>query len=265
MRNKLSLVLRTRENANDYDYDKTIRNKTKDITAMQMQIEALNGVSTAEAKAQRALLQEQIKGLEEDLADTQAEHIYQMQIDGLNEQKEILQDIYDEFIDSLNKCLDTEQEIISSATYLATNSIQAVQSLLYDIAKARGYKIDPVYMSNNNALPHFANGGLVESKGKDDGLAWLKAGEYVLNENAYKAFKYSVPAIDSAAQKMTQILGRIDNDNFGKSFSIGDINLIVQGNVDKNVMNDLKKYQKQLTDNVISTITKDLIKTGYKR
>lgn len=264
--NVLNELIETRQKALEkkksyYDYDRTIRNKTKDITAMQMQIEALNGVSTAEAKAQRALLQEQIKGLEEDLADTQAEHIYQMQIDGLNEQKEILQDIYDTFIDSLNKCLDTEQEIISSATYLAVNSVQAVNDLLKEIANARGYDIDYI----GNVLPHFADGGLVKSKGKDDGLAWLKAGEYVLNENAYKAFKYSVPAIDSAAKKMTQILGRIDDDSFGKSFSIGDINLVVQGNVDKNVMNDLKKYQKQLTDNVISTITKDLIKTGYKR
>lgn len=264
--NVLNELIDTRQKALEkkksyYDYDRTIRNKTKDITAMQMQIEALNGVSTAEAKAQRALLQEQIKGLEEDLADTQAEHIYQMQIDGLNEQKEILQDIYDTFIDSLNKCLDTEQEIISSATYLAVNSVQAVNDLLKEIANARGYDIDYI----GNVLPHFADGGLVKSKGKDDGLAWLKAGEYVLNENAYKAFKYSVPAIDSAAKKMTQILGRIDDDSFGKSFSIGDINLVVQGNVDKNVMNDLKKYQKQLTDNVISTITKDLIKTGYKR
>lgn len=246
-----------------YDYDRTIRNKTKDITAMQMQIEALNGVSTAEAKAQRALLQEQIKGLEEDLADTQAEHIYQMQIDGLNEQKEILQDIYDEFIDSLNKCLDTEQEIISSATYLATNSIQAVQSLLYDIAKARGYKIDPVYMSNNNTLPHFANGGLVESKGKDDGLAWLKAGEYVLNENAFKAFKYTLPIIDNLADKMHTMIKSMDSAE--KPVSIGDVQLIVQGNVDKDVMTDLKKYQKQITDSVITSITKDLIKAGYKR
>lgn len=264
--NVLNELIDTRQEALEkkksyYDYDRTIRNKTKDITAMQMQIEALNGVSTAEAKAQRALLQEQIKGLEEDLADTQAEHIYQMQIDGLNEQKEILQDIYDTFIDSLNKCLDTEQEIISSATYLAVNSVQAVNDLLKEIANARGYDIDYI----GNVLPHFADGGLVKSRGKDDGLAWLKAGEYVLNENAYKAFKYSIPAIDSAANKMTQILGHIDDDRFGKSFSIGDINLVVQGNVDKNVMNDLKKYQKQLTDNVISTITKDLIKTGYKR
>ena len=264
--NVLNELIETRQEALEkkksyYDYDRTIRNKTKDITAMQMQIEALNGVSTAEAKAQKALLQEQIQGLEEDLADTQAEHIYQMQIDGLNEQKEILQDIYDTFIDSLNKCIDTEQEIISSATYLAVNSVQAVNDLLKEIANARGYDINYI----GDTLPHFADGGLVKSRGKDDGLAWLKAGEYVLNENAYKAFKYSIPAIDSAANKMTQILGHIDDDRFGKSFSIGDINLVVQGNVDKSVMSDLKKYQKQLTDSVISTITKDLIKTGYKR
>lgn len=246
-----------------YDYDRTIRNKTKDITAMQMQIEALNGVSTAEAKAQKALLQEQLNGLEEDLADTQAEHIYQVQIDGLNEQKEILQDIYDTFIDSLNKCLDTEQEIISSATYLAVNSVQTVQSLLYDIAKARGYAIDPVYMSNNNTLPHFANGGLVESKGKDDGLAWLKAGEYVLNENAFKAFKYTLPIIDNLADKMHTMIKSMDSAE--KPVSIGDVQLIVQGNVDKDVMTDLKKYQKQITDSVITSITKDLIKVGYKR
>lgn len=263
MRNKFFLVLRTRKNINDYDYDRTIRNKTKDITAMQMQIEALNGVSTAEAKAQKALLQEQLNGLEEDLADTQAEHIYQVQIDGLNEQKEILQDIYDTFIDSLNKCLDTEQEIINSATYLAVNSVQTVQSLLYDIAKARGYTIDPVYMSNNNTLPHFANGGLVESKGKDDGLAWLKAGEYVLNENAFKAFKYTLPIIDNLADKMHTMIKSMDSAE--KPVSIGDVQLIVQGNVDKDVMTDLKKYQKQITDSVITSITKDLIKAGYKR
>lgn len=244
-----------------YDYDRTIRDKTKDITAMQMQIEALNGVSTAEAKAQKALLQEQLNDLEEDLADTQAEHIYQVQIDGLNEQKEILQDIYDTFVDSLNECLDAEEEIISSASYLAVNSVQAVNDLLKEIANSRGYDIDYI----GDVLPHFADGGLVKSKGKDDGLAWLKAGEYVLNENAYKAFKYSVPTIDSAAQKMTQLLDKIDNGSTGQSLNVGDINLIVQGNVDQNVIADLKKYQKQLTDSVISTITKDLIKTGYKR
>ena len=247
-----------------YDFDKTIKSKTKDITAMQMQIEALNGVSTAEAKAQKALLEEQLSDLEEDLADTQADHIYQVQIDGLNEQKEILQDIYDKFVDSLNKCLDTEGTIISNATVLSQNSIESVRKLLDDIAKARGYDLN--YVDNNNSLAHFADGGKVISakgKGRDDGVAWLKAGEFVLNEQAFKAFKYTLPTIDNLADKMSTIVKSASN--YDKAVSIGDVQLIVQGNVDRNVMDDLKKYQKQITDSVITNITKDLRKVGYKR
>lgn len=247
-----------------YDYDKTIRNKTKDITAMQMQIEALNGVSTAESKAQKALLEEQLSDLEEDLADTQTDHIYQVQIDGLNKQKEILQDIYDKFVDSLNKCLDTEGTIISNATVLSQNSIESVRKLLDDIAKARGYDLS--YVDNNNTLAHFADGGKVISakgKGRDDGVAWLKAGEFVLNEQAFKAFKYTLPTIDNLADKMSTIVKSASN--YDKAVSIGDVQLIVQGNVDRNVMDDLKKYQKQITDSVITNITKDLRKVGYKR
>lgn len=247
-----------------YSYDKTIKSKTKDITAMQMQIEALNGVSTAESKAQKALLEEQLSDLEEDLADTQADHIYQIQIDGLNKQKEILQDIYDKFVDSLNKCLDAEGTIISNATALSQNSIESVRKLLDDIAKARGYDLN--YVDNNNSLAHFADGGKVISakgKGRDDGVAWLKAGEFVLNEQAFKAFKYTLPTIDNLADKMSTMVKSASN--FDKPVSIGDVQLIVQGNVDKNVMDDLKKYQKQITDSVITNITKDLRKVGYKR
>lgn len=247
-----------------YSYDKTIKSKTKDITAMQMQIEALNGVSTAESKAQKALLEEQLSDLEEDLADTQADHIYQVQIDGLNEQKEILQDIYDKFVDSLNKCLDAEGTIISNATVLSQNSIESVRKLLDDIAKARGYDLS--YVDNNNTLAHFADGGKVISakgKGRDNGVAWLKAGEFVLNEQAFKAFKYTLPTIDNLADKMSTIVKSASN--YDKAVSIGDVQLIVQGNVDRNVMDDLKKYQKQITDSVITNITKDLRKVGYKR
>lgn len=247
-----------------YSYDKTIKSKTKDITAMQMQIEALNGVSTAESKAQKALLEEQLSDLEEDLADTQADHIYQVQIDGLNEQKEILQDIYDKFVESLNKCLDAEGTIISNATVLSQNSIESVRKLLDDIAKARGYDLS--YVDNNNTLAHFADGGKVISakgRGRDDGVAWLKAGEFVLNEQAFKAFKYTLPTIDNLADKMSTMVKSASN--YDKAVSIGDVQLIVQGNVDRNVMDDLKKYQKQITDSVITNITKDLRKVGYKR
>lgn len=253
-----------------YDYDKTIRNKTKDITAMQMRIEALNGVSTAESKAQKALLEEQLSDLEEDLADTQADHIYQVQIDGLNEQKEILQDIYDKFVDSLNKCLDTEKDIVNSASSLATNSIEAVNKLLRDIANARGFDISYIEgAQNSKTIPHFADGGrvvTVDSKGRDDGIAWLKAGEIALTKEISNAFMKTIPQLNllSVDLKKTLSHGQTTIGNT-PSVSLGDIQLIVQGSVDRDVMDDLKKYQKQITDSVITNITKDLRKVGYKR
>lgn len=253
-----------------YDYDKTIKSKTKDITAMQMQIEALNGVSTAEAKAQKALLEEQLSDLEEDLADTQADHIYQVQIDGLNEQKEILQDIYDKFVDSLNKCLDTEKDIVNSASSLATNSIEAVSKLLRDIANARGFDIGYIEgAQNSKTIPHFADGGkvvTVDSKGRDDGIAWLKAGEIVLTKEISNAFMKTIPQLNllSVDLKKTLSHGQTTTGSV-PSVSFGDIQLIVQGNVDRDVMDDLKKYQKQITNSVITNITKDLRKVGYKR
>lgn len=253
-----------------YDYDKTIRNKTKDITAMQMQIEALNGVSTAESKAQKALLEEQLSDLEEDLADTQTNHVYQVQIDGLNKQKEILQDIYDKFVDSLNKCLDTEKDIVNSASSLATNSIEAVNKLLRDIANARGFDISYIEgAQNSKTIPHFANGGrvvTVDSKGRDDGIAWLKAGEIVLTKEISNAFMKTIPQLNLLSVDLKKTLSH-GQTTIGStpSVSLGDIQLIVQGSVDRDVMDDLKKYQKQITDSVITNITNDLRKVGYKR
>lgn len=253
-----------------YSYDKTIKSKTKDITAMQMQIEALSGVSTAESKAQKALLEEQLSDLKEDLADTQADHIYQVQIDGLNEQKEILQDIYDKFVDSLNKCLDTEKDIVNSASSLATNSIEAVNKLLRDIANARGFDISYIEgAQNSKTIPHFANGGrvvTVDSKGRDDGIAWLKAGEIVLTKEISNAFMKTIPQLNLLSVNLKKTLSHGQaTASSTPSISFGDIQLIVQGNVDRDVMDDLKKYQKQITDSVITNITKDLRKVGYKR
>lgn len=253
-----------------YSYDKTIKSKTKDITAMQMQIEALNGVSTAESKAQKALLEEQLSDLEEDLADTQTDHVYQVQIDGLNKQKEILQDIYDKFVDSLNKCLDTEKDIVNSASSLATNSIESVNKLLRDIANARGFDISYIEgAQNSKMIPHFANGGrvvTVNSKGRDDGIAWLKAGEIVLTKEISNAFMKTIPQLNLLSVDLKKTLSH-GQTTIGStpSVSLGDIQLIVQGSVDRDVMDDLKKYQKQITDSVITNITKDLRKVGYKR
>ena len=67
-----------------YDYDKTLKNKTKDIEVLERQIAALEGSTSAEDKARKAKLQEQLDSAKEDLNDTITDHAYSMQTDALD-------------------------------------------------------------------------------------------------------------------------------------------------------------------------------------
>ena len=69
---------------NYYDYDKTLKNKTKDIEVLERQIAALEGSTSAEDKARKAKLQEQLDSAKEDLNDTITDHAYSMQTDALD-------------------------------------------------------------------------------------------------------------------------------------------------------------------------------------
>ena len=61
-----------------YDYDKTIRGKTKDIQSLEAQIAALEGVEGAEGAAKRAKLNAQLKESQDDLNDTINQHMIEL-------------------------------------------------------------------------------------------------------------------------------------------------------------------------------------------
>ena len=108
---------------NYYDYDKTIKDKTKDIQALQAQIGALEGVETAEAKAQKARLEADLADKKDDLNDTIMNHSFELSKDALNELKTILQDEFDERWDNIGQDLNEIQKLIAAA-----NELTAAQS-----------------------------------------------------------------------------------------------------------------------------------------
>lgn len=73
-----------------YNYDKQLKNKTKDIQLLQQQVRALTGVTDAESKAKRARLQAQLQQAREDLNDTVREHATSVQVQGLQDLKQSL-------------------------------------------------------------------------------------------------------------------------------------------------------------------------------
>ena len=84
-----------------YDYDKTIKSKTKNIEALEAELKALNGVNDAASKARIKQLQSDLADAREDLEDTKKEHEYDMQINALDK---LLED-YSESLDNSAKSI----------------------------------------------------------------------------------------------------------------------------------------------------------------
>lgn len=91
--------------ADYYDYDKKIKDQTKDVNSIKAQIAALEGVNNLSAQAQLKKLRQDLKDAQDTLDETKRDHAQDMQEQG-----------YDKMSDDLNKMLeDTEYEIAHNA------------------------------------------------------------------------------------------------------------------------------------------------------
>lgn len=86
-----------------YDYDKTIKSKTKDINALKARIAALEGTTNAAAAAKLAELKAQLQEQQEDLDDTKYDHKIEMESQG-----------YDDLAESANTALENATQAIKS-------------------------------------------------------------------------------------------------------------------------------------------------------
>lgn len=68
-----------------YDYDKTLKNKSKEIDLLKQQIAALDGVTDAQSKAEKARLEAELAEKQEDFDDTVKDHVYDLQVEGLDD------------------------------------------------------------------------------------------------------------------------------------------------------------------------------------
>lgn len=106
-----------------YDYDKTIRGKTKDIQALQAQIAALEGLTDAESKAKRARLEADLAEAQEDLDDTIQQHMFEISSDSLDKLRDTLEEAHEDewkeitgdlekllaYVDNINSSVGNDQ------------------------------------------------------------------------------------------------------------------------------------------------------------
>lgn len=108
---KKSLDLTKKEN----DYQKGVRNKLKDMVKLQAQIESLRLDTSREAMAKRAQLEQQLVDIQEDVAETQADHAQELTEKALDENLKAYEDEKDQEIESLKKSISSEEKLYRMA------------------------------------------------------------------------------------------------------------------------------------------------------
>ena len=144
---------------NDYDYDRTLKDKTKDLRLLDQQIAALNGVTDAESRAMRARLEAQREEARQNLEETVREHTYQLQIEGLDDLKTDLQENYDNYVKDLNGNLDTIVEAVSTSTNSINSMLGTVDKTIQGLLNSFG--VDGLNMTTVG----FANGTTKKASG----------------------------------------------------------------------------------------------------
>lgn len=112
-----------------YDYDKTIKSKTRDVETLKAQLDALSAVDTAAAKAKKAQLEAQLAEAEESLEETKAEHELTLQTDALDDFLENFRKSMDDASKTTKEILQEQADIIQSAKEMSEGFQIAVDGL----------------------------------------------------------------------------------------------------------------------------------------
>lgn len=163
-----------------YEYDKQLKSSNKEIQILESKRKALEGVNTAEAKAQKARLDAEIQEKKDSRDDTVKDHIYNLQIDGLDKLSTQLNDDYEKYCKELSSSVDEIEKTFTSLSGTISSEGAKIDSTITTILGHYGVKPSDLGLTDSN-VTGYAQGGLVKSvhKNGDDGLASLAVGEEV--------------------------------------------------------------------------------------
>lgn len=167
--------------SNDYyTYDKQLKSSNKDIQILRSQINALNGVSDAASRAKKARLEAELQEKQDALDDTVKDHIYNLQIDGLDKLSTQLNDDYAKYCKELSSSVDKIEKTFTSLSGTISSEGTKIDSTITTILGHYGVKPSDLGLTDSK-VTGYAQGRLVKSvhKNGDDGLASLAVGEEV--------------------------------------------------------------------------------------
>lgn len=131
-----------------YEYQKKISEKTQGIASIQKQLAAYQGDTSEESRARIQRLNKQLETAQRDLADTENER-------SISETKKLLDDVYDEYEDLLNKRLDNIDLLMKEMTAAANANAAGIRAEIQDVSDKVGYDVTAEMQTAMNG--HYAN------------------------------------------------------------------------------------------------------------
>lgn len=176
-----------------YDYQKKIREKTEEIASLQKQLASLQGDNSEENKAKLQELKDSLKDAQEDLEDTQYEKF-------ISDQKELLDNLKNEYEEILNKRLDNIDGLLSDMISEINSNASQISDTLRTEAASVGYDLSTEMQNVWNAT-NGVNGVIAAY---DSNFSSTMTGVSSAIDNIYKRQQEMINAIDSMAGKLVQ-------------------------------------------------------------
>lgn len=128
-----------------YDYDKTLKKKTKDINALKAQIATLEGTSNAASKARLEKLRAELADAEDDMADTMHQHEVDMKNTGYENFSDEANKALDNTLDAVKKNAAFQEAIIGSMLSNVKANYDSTYKHLGDVMDQYGMKVSQTY------------------------------------------------------------------------------------------------------------------------
>lgn len=128
-----------------YDYDKTLKKKSKDINTLKSQIAALEGTSNAAAKARLEKLRAELADAEDDMADTIHQHEVDMKNTGYENFSNEANKALDNTLDAVKKNSSFQEAIISGMLTNVTTNYDNAYKHLHTVMDQYGVKVSSTF------------------------------------------------------------------------------------------------------------------------
>ena len=151
-----------------YDYDKTLKKKTKDINALKAQIAALEGTSNAASKARLEKLRAELADAEDDMADTMHQHEVDMKNTGYENFSDEANKALDNTLDAVKKNAAFQEAIIGSMLSNVKANYDSTYKHLSDVMDQYGMKVSQTYSQMITKVADFNTAAVNATKAWED-------------------------------------------------------------------------------------------------